>query len=209
MTDTALPLIISLDPGRRCGFAIGRAGEIPRSGVVILRGKDEPRAVGCGNLIAWLQMTLDAIPREDLRRAILVHEEATGIMAWISMCEAMARARAPFQKPGKRDFKWQNADGIESSHEHAGIIYGMCQRYGIRREPVRRQSVLASVTGKRSHGSREKGKIATIQAVRAMALVEPNCSDDDRCDAVANFVYASLEFCRKQVGRPSLFGATA
>lgn len=202
MTDTALPLIISLDPGRRCGFAIGRAGEIPRSGVVILRGKDEPRAVGCGNLIAWLQITLDGLPREELRRAILVHEEATGIMAWISMCESMAKFRGG-------GFKWQNADGIESSHEQAGVIYGMCQRYGIRREPVRRQSVLAAVTGKRSHGSREKGKLATIQAMRAMGLVEPNCKDDDRCDAAANFVYASLEFCRKQVGRPSLFGATA
>lgn len=195
MTDTALPLIISLDPGRRCGFAIGRAGEIPRSGVIILRGEKEGREVGLGNLIAWMQITLNALSPEDLRRAILVYEEPWSIAAWMQNCLRIGRAH--------------NGESLESAHELTGIIKGMCQRYGIRREPVRRQSVLKGVTGTSKHGSREKGKLAVIQAMRAMGLVEPNCKDDDRCDAGANFVYASLEFCRKQVGRPALFGITA
>jgi hypothetical protein len=203
MTDTALPLIISLDPGRRCGFAIGRAGEIPRSGVVILRGEKEGREVGLGNLIAWMQITLSGLPPEELRRAILIHEEAMGIMQWIALCESIAKKK-PFGA-----FKWFNADGVESGHELNGVILGMAQRFGIERHEVRRQSILKTVTGKDKHGGREQAKLAIIQAVRAMGLVEPNCKDDDRCDAVANFVYASTVICRKQVGRPSLFGATA
>lgn len=195
MNDSALPLIIALDPGRRCGFAIGRAGEIPRSGVVILRGEKEGREVGCGNLIAWLDMTLRSYTREELSRVIVVYEEPWSLAAWMQNCLRIGRAH--------------NGESLESSFEIAGIIKGMCQRYGVRREPVRRQSVLKGVTGTSKHGSREKGKLAVIQAMRAMGLVEPNCKDDDRCDAGANFVYASLEFCRKQVGRPSLFGATA
>lgn len=207
MTDTALPLIISLDPGRRCGFAIGRAGEIPRSGVVILRRETEGREVGLGNLIAWMQMTLSALPPEELRRAILIHEEAMGIMQWIALCESIAKKK-PFVK-GKPPFKWFNADGVESGHELNGVILGMAQRFGIERHEVRRQSILTTVTGKNKHGGREQAKLAVMQAVRAMGLVEANCKDDDRCDAVANFVYASTVICRKQVGRPSLFGATA
>lgn len=203
MTDTALPLIISLDPGRRCGFAIGRAGEIPRSGVVILRGEKEPREVGLGNLIAWMQITLSGLSPQDLRTAILIHEEAMGIMQWVTLCESIAK-----KKPGG-GFKWFNADGVESGHELNGVIQGMCQRFGIRREEVRRQTISKTVTGKPTHGSREKGKLAIIQAVRAMGLVEPNCTDDDKCDAVANFVYASTVICRKQVGRPALFGISA
>lgn len=199
MTSTALPLILALDPGRRCGYALGRAGELSRSGVVILRKPKEEREIGCGNLIAYLDMMFrNPATRPD----ILVHEEATGIMAWISMCEAMAKNRPT-------GFKWQNADGVESSHELNGVIIGMCQRYGVRREPLSRTTVLKHFTGKARHGGRDKAKIAVINQARQAGLVEHDCKDDDRCDAVANFSFASHEFARKQVGKPVLFGRSA
>ena len=199
MSNNPPPRLLTLDPGRRCGYTTGFAGEIERSGAVILRKPNESRDVGCGNLIAYLDMVFR---NPSTRPDIVAHEDATGIMAWINMCESMAK----FRPSG---FKWQNADGVESSHELNGIIKGMCQRYGIRREPLSRTQVLKFFTGKARHGGRDKAKIAVINTAREAGLVEGSCKDDDRCDAIANFAFASYEFARRQVGKPVLFGRSA
>jgi hypothetical protein len=129
------------------------------------------------------------------RPDLVVYEAPLSVPAWFQLNLTRARQKLPPT----------SADPVESGLQLEAIITGMCIRYGIRFEPVRRQSVLKIVTGKASHGGREAGKKATIEACIRMKLVEPGCKDDDRCDAVANFVYASHEFARKRVGDFQLF----
>lgn len=175
-----------LDPGRRMGTALGMAGEVPRSGFVELRQPKEHRAVGHSNLIAYLSDVW-----KHRRPDLVVYEAPWSVPAW-------------FQTNRTKPFP-TNADGVESGLQLEAVITGMCIRYGIRFEPVRRQTVLKFVTGSSKHGSREAGKKAVIEACIRMKLVEPGCKDDDRCDAVANFVFASSEFGRKRVGDFQLF----
>lgn len=170
-----------LDPGRRMGTALGVAGEVPRSGFVELRQKDEHRAIGHGNLMAYLQ----GVWRHRLPD-LVVYEAPLSVAAW-------------HQSNKKRQFP-TSPEGVESGFELCSIITGMCVRYGIRFEPVRRQSVLKFMTGTSQHGGREAGKKAVIAACIRMRLVEYGCKDEDRCDAVANYVYASHQFARKRVG---------
>ncbi len=179
-----------LDPGRRMGTALGMAGEVPRSGFVELRQTKEHRAVGHGNLIAYLSDVW-----KHRRPDLVVYEAPLSVAAWFQL--NLTRK--------KQGLAPTSSDPVESGLQLESVITGMCIRYGIRFEPVRRQSVLKFVTGKASHGSREAGKKATIEACIRMKLVEPGCKDDDRCDAVANFVFASSEFARKRVGDFHLF----
>lgn len=174
-----------LDPGRRMGTALGEAGEVPRSGFVELRQPKEHRAVGHSNLIAYLQMVWKhRLPD------LVVYEEPLSVAAWFQLNKTRAQKGEYPTSP----------DGIESGLELCSIITGMCGRYGIRFETVRRQSVLKFMTGTSKHGGREQGKKAVIQACIRMRLVEFGCKDDDRCDAVANYAFASHEWGRKRVG---------
>lgn len=175
-----------LDPGRRMGTALGMAGEVPRSGFVELRQPKEHRAIGHGNLIAYLS-DVWRLRRPDL----VVYEAPLSVPAWFA-----TNQKKPFPT---------NADGVESGLQLEALITGMCIRYGIRFESVRRQTVLKFITGTPKHGSREAGKKATIEACIRMKLVEPGCKDDDRCDAVANFAYASAQFARQPIGNFQLF----
>lgn len=170
-----------LDPGRRMGTALGIAGEVPRSGFVELRQSKEDRSVGHSNLIAYLQDVW-----KHRRPDLVVYEEPLSVPAF-------------FQMNKKKDFP-TDANGVESGIELCAIITGMCVRYGIPFRGVRRQSVLVHMTGKSKHGSRDAGKKAVIEACIKANLVEAGCRDDDRCDAVANFVYASATFAGKPVG---------
>lgn len=175
-----------LDPGRRMGTALGMAGEVPRSGFVELRQSKEHRAVGLGNAIAYLSDVW-----KHRRPDLVVWEEPLGAAWWAQM--------------GMKTGRVHNPDSLEGAHEISGVLQAMCNRYGIRFETVRRQTVLKHLTGTSRHGSREAGKKAVIDACIRMKLVEPGCKDDDRCDAVANFVFASSEFARKRVGDFQLF----
>lgn len=178
-------LIHSLDPGQSCGYALGEAGTIPRSGAVILRQKKEVQKVGVGNLIAYLS-TVWAHRKPDL----LVYEEPLSIAAW-------------FQTNKKRPFP-TDPSGVESAFRLEGAILGAAQRFGIRTEPVRRQTILKHMTGSGKQVSRAEGKQSIIDACFKRGLVDVDCTDDDRCDAIANFVYASEFFFKKPVGNFSL-----
>ncbi len=179
--------IQTIDQGQRSGYAMSEAGSIPRSGFVLLRKKGEPRPVGHGNLIAYLCMCFDA-RKPDL----FVYEAPLSVPAW-------------FQSNKARPFP-TNAEGVESGLELSAIIAGVCQRFGVRAEPVRRQTILKHMTGTHKHGSREAGKKAVIAACIANGLVEAGCKDDDRCDAIAMHVYASEFYARTPFSNFKLFG---
>lgn len=179
-------LIHAIDQGRRSGRALGLAGEVPKSGFVVLRGEKQDRSVGHGNLIAFLDDSWRA-----RRPDIVASEDPLSVAAWYQMNKSRGFPTDP--------------SGVESGFELHGIISGMAARYGIRHEVVRRQSVLAYMTGAKSHGGREGSKAAMISACIRMGLVEATCTDDDRCDAVGIFVYVSAVTLRRPVGKFQLF----
>lgn len=174
-------LIHALDQGRRMGRCMGLAGEKPLSGFVEIRQPKEPRSVGHKNAILFLRDTWS-------RRLpdLVVSEDPISVAAWHQM-----NKKAKFPTDPK---------GVESGFELHGLISGMCGAYGIRHEVVRRQTVMTFVTGKASWGGRDAGKQAMIEACIRMGLVEATCTDDDRCDAVGMFAYASAIYGRKPVG---------
>ena len=179
-------LIHSLDQGRRMGRCMGLAGEKPFSGFVELRQPKEDRSVGHANLIAFLDDTWKRrLPN------LVVSEAPISVAAWHQM-----NKKSEFPTDPK---------GVESGFELHALISGMCGRFGIRHEVVRRQTVMSFVTGKASWGGRAQGKVAMIEACIRMGLVEATCKDDDRCDAVGMFVYASSVFGRRQVGNFGMF----
>ena len=180
-------LIHSLDQGQRCGFALGEAGINPRSGFVEIRQKKEPRPIGHGNLIAYLCQVW-GYRKPDL----VVYEAPISIPAW-------------HQTNKKKKFP-TNHEGVTSGIELSAIITGMTQRYGIRTEAVRRQTILKHMTGSGKQVTREEGKASIIKACISLELVEAGCTDDDRCDALAMFVFASSEFARKPFQNFRLFG---
>jgi hypothetical protein len=180
-------LIHALDQGQRCGFALGEAGTTPRSGFVEIRQKKEPRPVGHGNLIAYLCQVWN-YRKPDL----VVYEAPLSVPAW-------------FQSNKARPFP-TNAEGVESGIELSALITGCAARFGIRAEAVRRQTILKHMTGSGKQVTREEGKKSVIRACVGLELVEAGCTDDDRCDAVAMFVYASSEFARKPFTNFRLFG---
>jgi hypothetical protein len=179
--------IQTIDQGQRSGYAMSEAGSIPRSGFVLLRKKGEPRPVGHANLIAYLCMCFDA-RRPDL----FVYEAPISVAAWHEMNK---KAKFP-----------TDPVGVESGFELTGVITGVCGRYGIRAEGVRRQTILRHMTGTHIHGGRAQGKKAVIAACIARGLVEAGCKDDDRCDAIAMHVYASEFFAKVSPSNFRLFG---
>jgi hypothetical protein len=165
---------------------MGLAGEMPFSGFVEIRQPKEGRPVGHSNLMAFLDHTW--------RRRLpdlVVSEWPMSVAAW-------------FQQNKGKKFP-TSPDGVESGLELHGIISGMCGRYGIRHEIVRRETVLKFVTGKGRWKDRDEGKQKMIEACIRMGLVEATCTDQDRCDAVGMFVYASAIYGRKPVGDFGLF----
>jgi hypothetical protein len=179
-------LIHVLDQGRRTGRCMGLAGEKPFSGFVEIRQPKEERPIGHKNIMAFLRDTW-ARRLPDL----VVSEAPMTVAAW-------------FQSNKKKQFPTSPA-GVESGFELHGCISGMCGLYGITHEVVRRETVLKFVTGRGRWANAEEGKLKTIEACIRMGLVEATCTDEDRCDAVAMFVYASAIFGRKPVGDFRLF----
>jgi hypothetical protein len=173
-------LIHSIDQGRRSGYAFGPAGEAPvRRGPLILRESDEPRCVGFGNLIHFLDKTWQrGVPD------LLIMEEPMSIVQW-------------FQSNRNKKFP-TDSTGVSSGYELTAIIAGMAERYGIKRvETVRRQTILVHILGKgNGRLSRDVGKDAIVQYMIDNGYVEPFCEDQDMCDAIAMHIYASDKFAR-------------
>lgn len=179
-------LIHAMDPARRSGFAIGAAGERPRQGFLVLRQPKEPRSVACGNLIAYLQTAW-----RDRRPDLFVYEPPMSLAAWLANAKRTGRAHG--------------GEVLESANELSGIMQGMCQRYGIRCEPVARNSVMWKVAGKQSFGSSEANKEAVIKGLIEMGMIDRDCTDNDLADAVAIHVVASGKFANKAPAKFGLF----
>lgn len=184
-------LIHSLDQGRRTGYAHGPAGEAPaRRGFILLRDTKEPRCIGFGNLIHYL----DKLWQRQMPD-ILIIEEPQSIVQW--------------HESNKKKNYPTNPDGVSSGYELSAIILGMAERYGIKRvETVRRQTITKHLLGN-GRMNREDGKAGIIAYMIQNGYVEPDCKDEDMCDAIAMHIYASDVIARVPQAEFKLFSPKA
>ena len=163
--------VIGLDAGRRLGFAAGLPNAVPESFTVVLSKSDAGLAVQAGNLIAFLDKRF----RED-RPALVVKE-------------------APFSLAAFSDHHVNEA-AVRSAFGLHCIIDGMCQRYGITCREIAEVTVTKHFTGKARHGGRPARKRAIINRCRLLGYVAADCSDEDRCDALAVWDWACATLAR-------------
>jgi hypothetical protein len=160
-------MIFALDLGARTGYAVGAAGAgIPRSGTVILKKPNEPRAVALGNMIAWLN------ERWSRERPALVIKEA------------------PFSLQAFRDHANAEATVLMTYGLH-GIVEAMACRFGLECRDAHAATIRKHFLGRARMGSRAEMKAAVIQRCHVLGYFPKECRDDNRADACALFDYAA------------------
>lgn len=87
-----------------------------------------------------------------------------------------------------------------------GALEACCGLWGIELRAVDVNHARKHFTGKRTHGSREANKRATILRCRQLRYVGPEETDEDRCDALAVWDWASASLARKPPRELVLFG---
>lgn len=178
-------LILALDLGARLGWACGSpGGASPRSGAVILKRHDEPRAIAFANLIAWLNSRLrDEAPH------LIVKEKMLPLAA--------------FRNLGSADHTVRMTAGLH------GVVEGLCVRYGIACQDVADATVRKHFIGRANAGKRAATKAAVLERARLLKYLPADCEDEDRADALACFDYAAATFGRVSGGKLYLFGEAA
>lgn len=171
--------IFALDLGRRSGFAVGRPGELPRSGAVVLKAKDEPRRIALGNLIAFLQQQF-----KTYRLALVVKEAPLAL-------EAFRRIRS-------------SEDNVRMHHSLHGVVEGMCARFGIPIEEVAPATVRKHFIGSANMGERSATKRALVQRCHALGLMPRDVHDEDRADALAIHDWACAWFGKRSAAGEKL-----
>lgn len=177
--------ILALDIATRCGFALGFAGAVPRSGTVVLKRPDEPREVAFSNLIFWLNDTLGRQPRP----ALIVKEAPFHLGA--------------FAKRGNSEAAVLLTYGL-----HA-VVEGVAHRWGVPVEDVSDQTVRKHFIGKSRMGDRKQTKDAVVQRCRVLGLIPKDCKDDNRADACAIHDWAAATLAGRTPRELHLFGERA
>jgi hypothetical protein len=160
-------LIMALDIATYCGFAIGRAGQIPASGTVRLKKLGDPAHVAAFNMRCFLRDRV-ALERPDL----VVIEDYLN---------------PNFQK---------GAAAVVLSIGCHFVARAECMARSIRCETVAPASVRKHFCGAANAGERSATKRMVVQRARALGYVPKDCTDDNRCDAVALWDYAVAHFAR-------------
>src|SRR5947209_2098721 len=128
-----MSIILALDLAVKTGFAVGKAGDCPRSGWTALKDKAQPRQIAFNNLICWLDVRL----RND-RPSLIVKEAAFPLQAYRDKANSEARVRMDY--------------GL-----HA-IVEGMASRFSIKVEDVHPSTVRKHFVGTGRMGERELTK---------------------------------------------------
>lgn len=152
-------IIFALDLGVRTGFATGPVGDVPRSGTVLLKKPDQPRAGAFGNLIAWLNAEWS---RE--RPTVVVKESMLPLQAFKSLGNAELTVRV-------------------TAGLHA-IVEGMCARFGLSPIDIADSTARKHFIGRARMGSRAESKKAVIQRCHVLGYMPKDCTDADRADAL-------------------------
>jgi hypothetical protein len=90
-----------------------------------------------------------------------------------------------------------------------GALEACCGLWGIELRAVDVLHARKHFTGRRSHGSREDNKRATIVRCRQLKYVAAGEADEDRCDALQIWDWASSALARKAPRELVLFGGTS
>lgn len=162
-------LIYCLDLGVACGFAKGRPGDAPVSGVVRLKKPSESIDVAFANLIAFLCQEFDAD-----RPELLVKEKMLSLQAYATIGNAEATVRA-----------------------HAGyhaIVEGLCVRFGIPWDDIADSTARKHFLGRAHMGSRDETKAAVVARCQLLGLIPKDCKEDNRADACCVHDWACANF---------------
>ncbi len=195
-------LVFAFDLGIRSGFAFGRPGEIPRSGVIALKKPAEHRAVAFSNFIAFVDEKF-----RELSPALVVKEE------WWGMGAAVDNSSGPVV------------------YVHVGlhaIVEGMCGRYGVPWREAGARTIRKHFLGRADVGpprvrgtkrtSREKAEArnATKEAVKArcrlLKILPPEFDNEDNvADALATHDWGCATYGKQSVSTSELhfFGEEA
>jgi hypothetical protein len=157
--------IAALDLAVRTGFAIGEAGSVPRSSVVVLKRSNEDKHIAFGNLIAFLDETF-----RTETPSTLVKEAMLPLQAFMSLGNAEKTVRM-------------------QAGMHA-IVEGMCARYGVAWLDVADSTVRKHFIGQARLGDRAATKRAVIHRCHMLKLMPADCFDDNRADALATHDWA-------------------
>jgi hypothetical protein len=180
-------LILALDIATRTGYAIGPAGEKPRTGAVRLRKPDEPLTVGSNN-IGYFLKDLCVLDKPDL----IAYEAPLDPVAKFEM--------------GQNQGHHQNSASIVLPWRVVGVIDWFADLYGIRAVTSNRQAVLRHYTGRARWGSRKEVKKQVILRAQLLGHIPKDCRDDDIADACAIHDYASARYARVQPRELVMFG---
>lgn len=166
-------LVYALDLAVCSGFAFGRPGETPRSGVVRLKQSDEPPAVAYSNLIAYLNTALAEVPD------IVVKEAPIPLQGFRNLGNAAATVRL--------------------THGLHAIVEGMCVRFGIRCEEAAAATIRKHFIGCAQAGDRRATKRAVIDRCHLLKLMPSTSVDDNRADAIATWDFACATYARRPI----------
>lgn len=163
--------IYAFDVGVRLGYAIGEPGRMPRSGTVVLKATNEPRAVAFGNLIFWLN-----------------HH-------WSEIKPAMVIKEAPLPLQGFRNV--ENAQHtVRMTYGLHSNIEGMCARFGVPFEDVADSTIRRHFIGRARMGTRVETKRAVVKRCHVLGYFPADCNDDNRADALAAWDFAAATWGR-------------
>lgn len=169
--------ICAIDPATVMGFAIGEAGAIPRSGSVRLKRRDEPPEVAAFNAFAFLRDQW-ALEKPDL---VCVEH---------------------YLNPAGQ----KSADAVILQIEVYGVIAALTRAYSAPFRAVHRATLLKHFIGRARTGDRQETKRQVVRRAIMLGYVPKDCKDDNRCDAVAIFDWASANIARVQPKSLVLFG---
>jgi len=169
--------IMALDPATVLGFAYGESGDIPKSGSVRLKGRNDDVNVAPFNALAFLRDQF-VLGKPDL--CCIEH----------------------YMNPVAQ----KSADAIILQIMVFGVIVAVCRSYGVRIETPHRATVLKHFIGKANMGERALTKQAVIKRSIALRYVPHGCVDDNRADACALFDYAAATFARAAPRELVFFG---
>lgn len=184
-------VLVGLDVGRLLGVAVGVPGMIPASYSVALAKPSAGLAAQLGNLIAVCDLLLAGRDPRDPK-------------AEPGPKPAMVVKEAPLSLAAFSDHRVAEAV-VRSAFALHGVIAGMCVRHGVECRDAYEATVTKHFTGKGRWGGRAERKAAIIRRCRLLGYVPADCADEDRCDALAVWDWASATIARAP-GALRLFG---
>ncbi|WP_276200594.1 hypothetical protein [Chelatococcus sp. XZ-Ab1] len=172
-------LIWTLDLGGRTGWAMGPAGKRPTSGSWELKRGDDTREEAWARLGRHLRDHL-SVERPDL----IVIEAAL--------------------EPGGQ----KSGHAAANTFGYLGAVYAVAGCYRVRVAAAHAQSISKHFIGRGRVGDRRLKKQLFIDRCHLLGLLDRDCRDDNRADAVALHDYASARWGRAAPKELVLFGGS-